>query len=78
MALASVSGHEQHLDARLEFLQPVGQFAAADVRHHHIGQDQIDALPLTEQQRVVGVFHWNHPVAVFLFSTAAANLRTSA
>jgi len=42
-----------------------GQFPAAQPRHHHVGQDQVDALalPLAHPQRHLGILRFDHFVA---------------
>ena len=37
-----VSGHEQTPDFRIERQQPLGQFTAVHLGHHHIGHEQLD------------------------------------
>ena len=63
--VVGVARHEQHLDRGTEFLQPAGQFRAAEVRHHHVGEDQVDrpALPLAHRQRFGGALRLDHLVA---------------
>ena len=66
--LVGVARHEQDPHRRRQRAEPLGQDAAVDLGHHHVGQQQVDAARAlgADARRLVGVPHREHLVAVGL------------
>ena len=45
-SIIRVSGHIEDLDARPEGKDLIGQLTAIKARHNHIGQEEVDFLPV--------------------------------
>ena len=63
--LAGVTGHVDDLDARTQLDQLIGQDAAADSRHDHVGQQEINrvGIALADVQGLGAVFGGQNNVA---------------
>ena len=63
-----ISGHEQHVHARMQLTQTAREFAATEIGHDDVGQEQFDGLTVLagDSQGILAVVGEQHGIALAL------------
>src|SRR5262245_34684476 len=64
--VVGIAGYEERLDVRVEYIDPIEQCLAADMRHYYVCQQQIDRLAgmlARQAQRIRAVDRLQHRIA---------------